>query len=237
MAVEAFIPTLATVVITALIDSINPCAIGVLILLISTVITKAKTKGQLLKFGLAYIFAVMVTYIIAGLGLTLFFVQIPIVIAEYISIAVAMIVITAGLIEIKDFYWYGKGFSLMIPPYFAKKIHSLSDNLTLPGVMILGVFVSAVELPCTGGPYLAIITLLSQNFDATAFAFLLLYNLIFVLPLIVILFMVYFGMTKVQDIKQWKQDKRGFMRLAAGILLITLGWLLIIIANGVINIG
>ncbi|HZX19498.1 MAG TPA: GAP family protein [archaeon] len=237
MAVEAILPALGTVVVTALIDSINPCAIGVLVLLISTVLTNAKSKNDLLKFGFAYIAAVMVTYILAGLGLMYFFVQVPLVVTEYISIAVALLIIAAGLIEIKDFYWYGRGFSLMIPPHFAKMIHGLSNNLTLPGVIFLGAFVSAVELPCTGGPYLAIITLLAQNFDLTAFLLLLLYNLIFVAPLIIILLMVYFGMTKVQDIKQWKQDQRGMMRLLAGLLLITLGWLLIIIANGVINIG
>lgn len=237
MAVEAILPALGTVIVTALVDSINPCAIGVLVLLISTVITNAKSKYDLLKFGFAYIAAVMVTYILAGLGLMYFFVQVPLVVTEYISIAVALLIIAAGLIEIKDFYWYGRGFSLMIPPHFAKMIHDLSNNLTLPGVIFLGAFVSAVELPCTGGPYLAIITLLAQNFDLTAFLLLLLYNLIFVAPLIVILMMVYFGMAKVQDIKQWKQDQRGIMRLLAGLLLISLGWLLIIIANGVINIG
>ncbi|HLC79540.1 MAG TPA: GAP family protein [archaeon] len=237
MAVEAILPTIGTVVITAAIDSINPCAIGVLVLLISTVITGARTKKALLKFGLAYIGAVFITYIVAGLGLTYFFVQVPIVVAEYVSIAVAMLVIGAGLIEIKDFYWYGRGFSLAIPPEYAKKIDDLSKNLTIPGVMFLGAFVAAVELPCTGAPYLAIITLLSQNFDFTAFLLLILYNFIFVLPLLVILFIVYFGVAKVQDIKRWKQDNRGYMRLAVGLLLVVLGWALILIANGVINIG
>ncbi len=237
MAVEAVLPALGTVVVTAAIDSINPCAIGVLMLLVSTVLTGAKTKQALLKFGLAYIAAVYATYLLAGLGLIYFFVQMPIVIAEYISIGVAVLVIAAGLVEIKDFYWYGQGFSLAISPEYAKKIHNLSKNLTLPGVIFLGAFVAAVELPCTGAPYLAIITVLSQNFDFTAFLLMLLYNFIFVLPLLAILFIVYFGIAKVQDIKRWKQDNRGFMRLAMGLLLVFLGWVLILIANGVINIG
>lgn len=237
MAVEAVIPTLSTVIAAAAIDSINPCAIGVLVLLISTVITGARTKEALLKFGLAYIAAVFLTYILAGLGLMFFFIQVPIVVAEYISIFVAVLVVAAGLVEIKDFYWYGRGFSLAIPPEYAKKIHGLSKNLTVPGVMFLGAFVAGVELPCTGAPYLAIITILSQNFDFTAFLLLLLYNLIFVLPLVIILLLVYFGAARVQDIKRWKQENRGCMRLAMGLLLIALGWVLILIANGVINIG
>ncbi len=237
MAVEALLPTLGTVVVTAVVDSINPCAIGVLVLLISTVIAGARTKAALLKYGLAYIFSVYLTYLLAGIGLMFFFGSVPIVVAEYISIAVAAIVIAAGLVEIKDFYWYGQGFSLHIPPRYAKKIDALSHNLSIPGVMLLGAFVAGVELPCTGAPYLAIITLLSQQFDFTAFLLLLLYNFIFVLPLLIILLLVYFGIAKVQDVKQWKQDNRGYMRLAVGLLLIVLGWVLILIANGVINIG
>ena len=237
MAVEALLPALGTVVITAAIDSINPCAIGVLVLLISSVLAAAKSRHDLLKFGLAYIGAVFITYVVAGLGLVYFFVQVPIVVAEYLSIAVAMIVIAAGLVEIKDFYWYGKGFSLAIPPKYSKMLDSLSKNLTVPGVMFLGAFVAAVELPCTGAPYLAILTILSQNFDFVAFLLLLLYNVVFVFPLLAILFMVYFGLAKVQDIKRWKQDNRGNMRLAIGLVLILLGWVLILIANGVINIG
>ena len=70
---------------------------------------------------------------------------------------------------------------------FAKKLHNYTSRATIPGVIFLGAFVSAVELPCTGAPYLAIITLLSQYFDFTAFLLLVLYNIIFVSPLIVIL--------------------------------------------------
>ena len=58
----------------------------------------------------------------------------------------------------------------------------------------------------------------------------------FVLPLIIILLLVASG-KKIQEIKGWKQDNRGFMRLAIGILLVGLSWLLILIANGTINLG
>jgi len=111
-----------------------------------------------------------------------------------------------------------------------------SNRVTIPGVIFLGAFVSAVELPCTGAPYLAIITLLSQYFDFTAFLLLILYNVVFVLPLIIILVLVAGGM-KLHRVKAWKQGARGRMRLFIGLLLIALGWLLILIANGTINFG
>ena len=65
---------------------------------------------------------------------------------------------------------------------------------------------------------------------------LVLYNIIFVAPLIFILILVAFGV-KLQNVKKWKQDSRGYMRLFIGLLLIGLGWLLILIANGTVNFG
>ncbi len=234
MAVDAVLPALWTVVVTAAIDSINPCAIGVLILLVSVLISREK-KGKLLSYGLAYVAAVYVTYLLAGLGLLFFLQSVPIVVTQYISIAVAAIIAVAALVEIKEVFWYGQGFSLAIPPDMAKRIHDYIEHLSLPTVIFLGAFVAAVELPCTGAPYLAILLLLSHNFNLHAFGLLLLYNVIFVLPLIAILLLVKLG-TRISEIKAWKIASRGYMRLAIGLLLIALAWMLILIAGGVIAI-
>ena len=235
MVVQAYLPTLGTVVTTALIDSINPCAIGVLILLISVMVVY-KSRKDMLFYGMVYIFCVFLTYLLAGLGILYFLSVIPLFLTEYISIAVGMLVVIAGLIEIKDFFWYGEGITLSIPPEKAKKINEMTKKFTLPAMIVLGTFVAGVELPCTGGPYLAILVFFSQNFNFTAFLLLIFYNIIFVGPLIVILLMVYFGY-KIQVLKRWKQTNRIYMRLATGIILILLGWLLILIANGTININ
>jgi cytochrome c biogenesis protein CcdA len=230
------VPTLSVVIISAAIDSINPCAIGVLILMVSVVLSGKGSMRKLLFLGSLYIGAIFVTYLVAGLGLIYFLSSVPLYVAEYLALFVGTFVIAAGVLEIKDFFWYGKGFSLQIPPVFAAMIHKYSQNVTVPGVIFLGAFISAVELPCTGAPYLAIITLLSLNFDIYAFMLLILYNIIFVLPLIIILLLVAGGM-KVTKIKKWKQANKGYMRFAIGFMLIALGWLLILIANGSINFG
>jgi len=115
------LPTLTVVIGTAAIDSINPCAIGVLILMISVVLSGGGSTKRLLGLGLAYISAIFFTYLIAGLGLVYFFSNIPIVLAEYLSLAVGFLVIIAGLLEMKDYFWYGQGFSLQIPAKYAKK--------------------------------------------------------------------------------------------------------------------
>lgn len=231
------LPTITTVVLSALVDSINPCAIGVLILLLSLLTALAYNRNRMLLIGIAYIFAIFVTYLAAGLGLSAILSSIPIMFSVYLSLAVALLVIGAGLVEIKDFFWYGQGFSLAIPPDKAKKIEHYAKKTTIPGVMFLGAFVAGVELPCTGAPYLAILLILSQNFNFSAFLLLVLYNFIFVSPLLFILFAVAFGHTKLHAVKQWKQTYRKYMRLGMGILLICLGVLLMLLANGTINLG
>ena len=236
MAVEAYLPTVLTVLTTAAIDSINPCAIGVLILMVSVVLGSGKSIKRMLFLGGLYIFSVFIVYLLAGFGLLFFLSNLPLALTEYLSIGVGLLIIIAGLVEIKDYFWYGRGFSLAIPGYFAKKLHNYASRTTIPGIILLGAFVSAVELPCTGAPYLAIITLLSQYFDFNALLLLIFYNIIFVLPLVVILLLVAGG-KRLHGIKKWKQTNRPFMRLLTGMLLIAMGWLLMLIANGTINFG
>jgi len=234
--VEAVLPTVLTVIITALVDSINPCAIGVLILLVSVMLATKQSRARMFFLSSLYILIVGLIYFIAGLGLVQFLHTIPLVVTMILSVAAAIVLVVGGLIEIKDYFWYGRGISLHIPAKAVKMIHRMSKKVTLFGIIFLGVFVAAVELPCTGGPYLAITLLLAQNFDWIAVLLLALYNVVFVLPLIIIVGIVLLG-GKIYSIKVWKQKYRRYMRLAVGIILILLAWLLIFIANGRINLG
>lgn len=236
--ITAQLPTIATVLAAAAIDSINPCAIGVLILMISVILSQRHSTGRMLLLGGFYIFAIFLTYFLAGLGLLWGLARIPLYVAEYISIIVGVFIIGAGLIEIKDFFWYGRWFSLGIPASISKRLHNMAQNSTasLLGVALLGAFVAAVELPCTGAPYLAVITLLSQYFDFTAFLLLVFYNIIFVAPLLMILLLVASGF-ELYKVQQFRISGRGYMRLAIGMLLVGLGWLLMLIANGTVNLG
>lgn len=232
---EIALPTLPVVLITALIDSINPCAIGVLILLIGTLLALSKNRHKMLYTGIIYILAVYVTYLLAGLGLLLFLQRFNL--AEPIGIVVGALVIILGLVEIKDFWWYGKGFSLAIPYKRSLQIKEKVKKVSTLGAIGLGIFVAAVELPCTGGPYLAITALLSKiGFNPTVMGYLMLYNFIFVLPLIVILLLAYFGLAT-KKLEEWRGKNRKWMRLFTGLVMLGLGTLLILFAMNIIRIG
>ncbi len=232
---EISLPALPVVLATALVDSINPCAIGVLILLITTLLALSKNKHKMLMTGIIYILAVYITYFLAGIGLLLFIQRFNL--AEPIGIVVGILVILLGLVEIKDFFWYGKGFSLSIPYKRSLQIKEKVKKITIPGAIFLGIFVAAVELPCTGGPYLAITALLSKiGFDPIVVSYLLLYNFIFVLPLIIILLLVYFG-ASTKKLEVLRKKNRKWMRLITGLIMIALGILLILFATNIIRLG
>ena len=219
--------TLPIVLGAALIDSINPCAIGVILFLSSVLLKVSERKQLLLRMGIVYIATVYVVYTLSGLGLVWF--QHALIergLAQIVGTAVGVLVILLGLIELKDVFWYGKGISLEIAPQHRARLNEMAQRLSVLGVISIGAFVALVELPCTGGPYLAITTLLARSFDIRAFIYLLLYNFIFVLPLLIILLMIYFGSSTL-PLKRWRQANRKWMNLTSGLLMLFLGILLI----------
>ena len=219
--------TLALVLGAAAIDSINPCAIGVLLFLGSILLRVSSKKTLLLNLGFTYILTVYTVYTLSGLGLIWF--QVTLIrygFAESVGIIVGALVIVLGLIEIKDFFWYGKGISLEISPQHKEKLTKMAEKISWLGMISIGSFVAMVELPCTGGPYLAITAILAKSFDMKAFIYLLIYNVIFILPLLIIFLLLYFG-TSTLKLKQWRQKHRKWMNLSSGLLMISLGILLI----------
>jgi cytochrome c biogenesis protein CcdA len=210
--------TLFSIIIASLVDSINPCAFGVLIFLMISLLSMGSSK-RALKAGLLYTFMIFLTYFLSGLGL-FEIIQSLSSVASYIHIGVGALVFIFGLIEIKDFFWYGKGISLKIPASTKPLIERTIQKGTIPAIIFLGVIVSLFELPCTGGVYLAILTMMSQSQSFSLF-YLLLYNLIFILPLIVITLIIYKG-TNPEKLQNWTNQEKKWMRLVTGFLMIAL---------------
>jgi len=213
--------TLSLIILGALGDSINPCAIAVLIFLVTFLISVKKRGKQVLTIGIIYVICVYLTYFIAGLGLLSLVKGLEITRLVYkIS---AIVVILAGLINIKEFLLEGKGFSLAIPSSKKPIIKKYIQRASIPAAIILGVLVSIFELPCTGGIYVAIIGLLAEKATLShGRLYLLFYNLIFVLPLIIIVLIAYFGLSS-ETINAWRKRNQKLLRLIMGIVMIVLG--------------
>lgn len=210
----------------AFVDSINPCAIAVLLFLIAFLLAIKMPKKRLLFIGGIYIFTVMIVYIAAGFGLLKFIGYFNMhSVANY---AAAAFLIIAGLIGIKDFWWYGKWISLKIPETIKPKVERYLTNATIPSVIMAAILVAAFELPCTGEVYLGILSLMSEEASFSAsILYLILYNIIFVFPLVVILLLSAAGLN-VERIEQIRFERRRWLRLFLGIGMLLLAmWLVI----------
>ncbi len=116
------------------------------------------------------------------------------------------------------------------PRSWRPTLKKLLGNVTTPlGAFIIEFAVCLFELPCTGGPYLVILGLLAgKTTQIQAIPILLLYTLVFVIPLIVITMAIYFGFSTVQKAGEWKERNVRILHLIAGIIMLVLGILVVL---------
>ncbi len=215
---------LLILILAALVDSINPCAFGVLIFLMICLLNLGSSK-RALRYGLIYTFVVFLVYFIAGFGV-FHALQSFSSITKLVYVLSGILVLGLGLWQFKDVFFPHIGPTLQISPKAKPLIEKIIQMGTLPAMILLGIVVSLFELPCTGGVYLAIITLLSKS-GAFPVLYLLIYNLIFILPLIILTSLIYKG-TDAHILQKWTQKERKWMKFAAGIVLIALGLYILI---------
>jgi len=216
--------TVPLVVFCALIDSVNPCAFSVLIILLLSIIA-LQTRRQVLIVGATYITAVFCFYILSGIGI-FSFVHLS-GISGLISTIAAVLAIILGLINIVDTAWKKEGFVLAIPESKKPVIDRYIKTATLPAAFVLGVLVGIFELPCTGGIYLAILSLMSDTLTLSqGIPYLILFNFIFVLPLIVILLVVVLGLPP-ERVNSWRLENRRMLRFAIGLAMVVVGIIII----------
>jgi cytochrome c biogenesis protein CcdA len=208
-----------------LVDAINPCAIAVLLILLGGLLVfKEQGKRRALVSGLAFIAALYLAYFLLGMGLVSFF-QLS-GLASFFHRFIGGLAIVVGLLNIKDFVWYGGGgFVMEIPRSWRPTMQKLLLKVSSPaGAFLIGLAVTAFELPCTGGPYLFVLGLLSQSMSRLEIIPLLLYyNLIFVSPLIFLTILIYFGYASIEKAIDWKERNLRLLHLLAGLLMLGLG--------------
>jgi len=219
---------LITIIGAAIVDSINPCAIAVLLVLMSTLLIAGDRK-KALKVGLAFTISIYIVYLLFGLGL---FSALKLSgLSYWFYKVIGFFAILVGLLELKDYFWYrAGGFAMEIPRRFKPTLKKILEKAVTPiGAFFIGFAVCLFELPCTGGPYIFILGLLAEkSTQIAAIPILLLYNFFFVLPLIIIIFLIYKGFTSIEKTKEWKDRNKRRMNLITGIVMLALGMVVIL---------
>ncbi|MEK7574538.1 MAG: cytochrome c biogenesis protein CcdA [Patescibacteria group bacterium] len=212
--------------VAALIDSINPCAFGILLLTIGFLLSIGKTRSGILKIGGIYILGLLAVYILIGLGIfqALHLFNTPHFMAK---VGAAILIVFGGINLISEFF-PSFPIKLRVPQSAHRKIAELMNKASLPTAFLLGVLVGLCEFPCTGGPYLMVLGLLhDQGTYLVGVGYLLLYNLIFILPLVVIL-LIASENALLEKVKAWKKAETKHMRIWGGIAMIILGIIIFI---------
>lgn len=212
---------LPLVIVAALIDSINPCAFSILLVTIAFLLSIGKLRARVLGIGAAYIGGIFVVYLLIGLGLlqTLHIFDTP----HFMARVGATLLVALGTINVLNDVVPAFPVKLSIPYAAHHRIAVLMEKASVPTAVLLGGLVGLCEFPCTGGPYLMVLGLLHDHTTYyTGVMYLILYNLIFVLPLGLILLMAS-DSALLGKVQAWQQGKRRTMRLGGGGAMIALG--------------
>lgn len=218
---------LPLIAVAALIDSINPCAFSILLLTIAFLFSLGKARTGILKIGGSYIFGLFTIYILIGLGIlqTLHIFNTP----HFMAKVGATLLLVLGFINLINYYFPAFPIKLKIPQVAHHKMAALMEKASAPTAFLLGGLVGLCEFPCTGGPYLMILGLLhDQSTYLNGLGYLILYNLIFILPLVIIL-AIASNKNLLEKIQTWKKQETGSMRLWGGIAMMLLGALMFLL--------
>ncbi len=227
-----------TVIGAGLLDGINPCAFATMIFLISYLSVRKRQGRELLATGAAFTIGVFVAYLGVGLGLLKFLTSLAILNAagKWVYGLTLILCIALAWGSFSDYRKARAGrledMSLKLPERMRGWIRhviregSRARSYVLAS-LLLGFVVSMVELACTGQVYLPtiIFVLGLPQWRTRAALALVVYNLMFITPLIVVFLLAYFGTTS-QQLTRWMTRRAAAVKLGTAILfLLMAGWL------------
>lgn len=227
---EISLPTFTLLV--GVIDGVNPCAMWVLLVLLG-ILTHVRSKSRMLLLGGAFVLMSGLVYFLfmtvwVGIFDLLGF-------SRWITMILGVVILAAGLINLKELVWFKKGISLTIPervkPGLYRRMRAIAKAAGWPaalvGVLALAFVVNLVELGCTLGlpaVYTRILTLRGDLGAAARYGYLALYNLAYIVPLglVVIAYAATLHRLHLSD-----RGAKG-LKLVSGVLLVLFGLLFLV---------
>jgi len=222
--------------IIALIDGFNPCNLFVLTLLLGLLVSASHSRKRIYLVGYTFVLVVFVVYFFFMAAWLNIFKFIGFV--DPLRIGIAVLALVAGLINCKEFFWFRKGVTLMIQEKhkgpllrmidrMKEKIMYASLSALIFSSIALAAFSSLIELPCTAGfpiIYSGVLAGKYMTYSFGSYAYLLLYNLVYVLPLAVVIGIMGYTFQGRQISKKQMQ----IIKLIGGLIMIALGIILLV---------
>ncbi len=215
-----------TVVLAGLIDGLNPCAFATLIFFVSYLTLSGRKGKEVLAVGLAFTLGVFLAYLAIGFGfykvLDLFGSTLTIL-GRWVYGLTAVLCFGLAVFSFVDFIKVRRGgtrdMGLKLPEPLRKRINATirkgrNTRAYAAGAFVTGMIISFLELACTGQIYLPTIIFVSSipELRLQAIFFLVLYNLLFIAPLVVVFILAYYGTTS-KDLVQFMEKNAAPIKL------------------------
>lgn len=225
--------------VAGLIDGVNPCAFAVLIFFITFLLSQNRKKEDILITGISFTLGIFVAYLLSGIGLFRVIQKYAIIglfskiLYTFTAILVLLFAIYSYLDYIKIKKGKGKEITLQLPSVFKKSAKNIIKKQPKSSLIFITAFliafpISIIEFLCTGQTYLPTIVYIIGVPELTkkAIFYLVIYNLMFVLPLIIIFSGVYFGLTN-RNLGEFMRKNVGKIKLVTSIIFFILGLFLL----------
>jgi cytochrome c biogenesis protein CcdA len=226
--------TVLTVLGAGLIDGLNPCAFATLVFFISYLAFTGRRGRDILFVGVAFALGVFFTYLLVGVGLLKVVQSLSFFTAlgRWVYLLTALLCLVLATLTFRDYLKARKGetseMTLKLPLSLRRQINkvireSAQTRAFVAMAFFTGFVVSLIELACTGQVYLpTIVYVLSvPELAARAYLFLVLYCLAFILPLIVVFVLSYFGTTS-EQLGQFVNRHTSTIKFVTGLVFIGL---------------
>jgi cytochrome c biogenesis protein CcdA len=229
------------ILVAGLVDGVNPCALTVLVFLLSSLALSRAEKGTVLRIGLGFAAGVFSAYTLTGFGLlgVADALRGNRAASETLRIATVALLWVMAALSVRDAVLLGRGKSadvaLRMPVSFTRAVHALIRNrrnsaavglAAFFGAATLGAAVSMLEFVCTGQVYLPTLVYIARTAPAEGSVLLLLYNLAFMVPILVVLGLIFFGLSQVR-LAELVKDRAVAVKVGTACLFLFLSFVLI----------
>jgi cytochrome c-type biogenesis protein len=235
-ALRAYLPTitLPAVILAGAVDGINPCAFTVLLLFVTALLATLQAGGQssvrsvrlrLVGMGSIYIAAIFLTYLALGIGLLS---TLDIFTRGHVPARLgALLALLFGLWMLKDVFVPELGWKLQAPPKVGAHARQAAKKATIPALVAAGFLIGLCTVPCSGAVYLAVLSLLAlQPTALLGYGYLLLYNVVFILPLVAILVLASARPT-LNQLTRWNLHHKHWVKLTLGSSVVIMGLIML----------
>lgn len=218
---------LPLVLVSSLLDSVHPCSFSILLITIAFLFGMQMTRDKILKIGGIYIAGIFSAYFLIGLGIlkVLHLFSVP----HFMGKLGATLLIVFGIINLINYFFPKFPIKLKLPSSAHTRMALLMEKSSMPAAFGLGLLVGICQFPCMGGPYLMVIGLLHDQVTYfSGFGYLVLYNLILIIPLVAVLW-ISADKIIVSRMGEWKKNNVRSVHFWAGLIMILIGILVLLI--------